>query len=314
MRPEAHELLVAALAGRDTPAQVEAFLRLQMAHLRRGPGGEGSESIPVPRLDLPPEGRRRAEERLERTLERAAALGAFLWTPWDPEYPSRLRTITGPPPVLFVQGDRTLALDRSVAVVGTRTPSRWGAAAAGETATRLAAAGWTVVSGLGVGIDRHAHAGALAAGGRTVAVLPGGLDRLEPPSHVPLAEAILRAGGLLLSEIAFGTPPTPASRIARDRIQSGIALATVVVETEVGGGTMHTARFALEQDRPLFVLVPPDATAFQSGGSLQLLYRDRTARPVQFPDGLAGLDRGLREILDGVGMGGRGTVRGSRRP
>jgi DNA processing protein len=296
MRPEIRELLLATFADTETPSKVEAFLRLQMERLRRREKGWGPDPAPAARLDLRGAARQRAEARLAEVLDRAEALGAFLLTPWEEDYPGRLRGIAGPPPVLFGRGDRRVGLTRSVAVVGTRTPTRWGARTADRIAAVFAERGWTVVSGLAVGLDRHVHEATLRCRGRTVAVLAGGLDRITPATHRMLADRIVEQGGLLVSEQGFGVEPSPASRIRRDRIQSGMSLATIVVETELGGGAMHTARFAVEQGRPLFVPVPSDTSGFQSRGALQLLYRDRFAKPLEVPAGLDSLERELAKL------------------
>lgn len=298
MIPEVFELLVASLAEGNTPTRLEAFLRLQMRDRRGGKPNLPGSSFPEPALDLSPEIRKRAEERAHREMERARTLGAFFLTPWDIDYPQRLRTITGPPPILYCRGDRACPRDRSVAIVGTQTPTRWGMDTAEKISGFLSGKGWTVVSGLAVGIDRHAHQAVVRSGGPTVAVLSGGLDRISPVSHQALAEGILATGGCLISELPFGTPPTAGSRVRRDRIQSGIALATILVESEIDGGAMHTARYTLDQGRHLVVLVPRDGSVFQSRGALKLLYGERRALPLEFPGDLEGFADGLERFLE----------------
>ena len=124
------------------------------------------------------------------------------------------------------------------------------------------------------------------------------MDRISPVSHQALAEGILATGGCLISELPFGTPPTAGSRVRRDRIQSGIALATILVESEIDGGAMHTARYTLDQGRHLVVLVPRDGSAFQSRGALKLLYGERRALPLEFPGDLEGFADGLERFLE----------------
>ena len=247
MNPEAYELLVASLAEGSSPTRLEAYLRLRMEHHRSRRQGRPPRTSPQVTLELPPEIRRRAEERAGREIDQAKSLGAFFLTPWNPQYPRRLGDINGPPPILYCRGEPGCSLERSVAVVGTLTPTRWGMETAEKISGFLAEKGWTVVSGLAIGIDRHAHEAALGSGATTVAVLGGGLDRISPASHQVLADRMIRAGGCLFSELPFGTPPTVASRVRRDRIQSGISLATVMVESDIDGGAMHTARYAGEQ-------------------------------------------------------------------
>lgn len=176
---------------------------------------------------------------------------------FDEQYPRLLSQISDPPPVIYVRGNlELLRNDRFIAVVGTREPSRFGESAATEITARVAASGWGVVSGLAVGIDTIAHRAALAHGAPTIAVLGNGLDRTYPKVNSELSEAILEAGGAILSELPFGAPPIPRNLIARDRLQSAMSAAVVVAQTGIKGGAMHTARFAVEQGRPLYCPVP----------------------------------------------------------
>lgn len=312
MRPEAIELLLATFAESRNPSQVEAFLRLQMDQLR-GRGEEADRSV-RPRLELDPGVRRRAEDRLRQAVARAESMNGFLITPWDESYPRRLRAITGPPPVLYCIGNGLSLLERSVALVGSLTPSRWGVETAIAIAGHLSRREWTIVSGLAVGIDRRVHQETIRCGGRTVAVLPGALDQVSPAAHRDLAGEILESGGLLVSELPFGTQPNPATRIRRDRIQSGICLATILVESELEGGAMHTARFALAQGRSLYASVPRDSSRFQSRGALKLLYEDRVAMPLEVPEGLTAFERDLASCLRREGKAGRGPFSDSPQP
>lgn len=176
---------------------------------------------------------------------------------FDDRYPSALSEITDPPPVLFAKGNiDLLSQPRKVAVVGTREPSIFGETAAKTLTAELGRAGWIIVSGLATGIDTFAHETALGVGAPTIAVLGNGLDRIYPKTNEGLANRILKNDGLLLSELPFGAPPIPRNLIARDRLQSGLAAAVVVAQTGIKGGTMHTARFAVEQGRPLFCPLP----------------------------------------------------------
>lgn len=181
-------------------------------------------------------------------------------TPTDPEYPSWLRRIQDRPPVVYVRGQ--LPPDRRcVACVGTRQPSTFGKLAAHGISRFLAAHGWSIVSGLAIGVDTLCHEGALEAGGHTVAVLANGLDSVYPRQNTALAERILAAGGALLSEQPHGTPALPKHLFRRNRIQSGMSAGTVVMQTDIVGGTMHTARYTLLQGRLLFAALPQGAHA-----------------------------------------------------
>jgi DNA processing protein len=181
--------------------------------------------------------------------------GVNVLTLADPGYPSRLRRVELPPPVLFVRGSiGGLDRARSVAVVGTRRPTAVGRATAGRIADAVAGLGSTVVSGLALGIDTAAHAAALRAGGTTVAVIGGGHDRLYPAANRGLADRIARGGGAVISEFHPGTVPSRGTFPRRNRIISGLADATIVVEAGARSGALTTAAWALEQGRGLFIV------------------------------------------------------------
>ncbi len=174
----------------------------------------------------------------------------------DEQYPTALLELADPPEMLWIRGELPDPA-RCVAVVGTRTPTAWGR----DTATAIARAaverGLAVVAGLSPGIDITAHRAVLAAGGRTVAVLGSGIDRPAPREHRRDAERIVGTGGALVSEQPPGTRRSPRRLAARDRIQTALSAATIVVQTGVDSGTMTTARHALEQGRVLAVVRPP---------------------------------------------------------
>lgn len=192
--------------------------------------------------------------------------------PGDADFPSRLAALADPPVRLEVLGDPAVLSRPSVAVVGSRSPSADGLAAAAALAEAAADRGLVVVSGLAPGCDTAAHAAAVAAGTPTVAVLPGGLDALEPGADADLAGRIVRDGGALITEYEPDDPPSPDRRLARDRLQSGLALGVVVAETESGGGAMHTARCAAAQGRALAVVLSTadGSRALLTGGATGL--------------------------------------------
>lgn len=167
-------------------------------------------------------------------------------------YPLRLKQIADPPPVLYYAG--TLepdADDRSLAVVGTRSPTEYGKRAAAALTRDLAANGLTIVSGLALGIDGIAHRSALEAGGRTIAVLAGGLDRIYPREHADLFRRIQQQGAVV-SEHPPGVRPHPSRFPRRNRLISGITMGTLVVEAGVKSGARWTVYQALEQNREVF--------------------------------------------------------------
>lgn len=189
----------------------------------------------------------------------------------DVDYPYWLRQISDRPAILHARG-QLLPGRRYVACVGTRQPSMFGQIAAREISKFLAARGWSVVSGLALGVDSLCHEAALEAGGHTVAILANGLDAVYPGQNRKLAERILSAGGALLSEQPLGTPALPRHLVARDRLQSGMSAATIVMQTDLIGGTMHTVRYAVLQGRPLIAPLPQGVHANEpkSRGTLAL--------------------------------------------
>ena len=165
----------------------------------------------------------------------------------SPDYPSLLRQITHPPPILYYRG-RWVNVPAAIAIVGSRRCTAYGRDIASRLAAELAQAGVAVISGMALGVDTAAHRGALEGGGRTVAVLGCGLDRCYPPSNAALMKAI-QESGTVLSEFPPGTLPLPQHFPQRNRIISGLALGTVVVEASQKSGALITASYALEQNR-----------------------------------------------------------------
>ena len=194
-----------------------------------------------------------------------------------PRFPPLLRAVHDPPVGLFLRGDadEELLARPSVAVVGARACSPYGAHVARMLGRELAAAGLVVVSGLARGIDAEAHRGALEAGGLTVAVLGCGVDRDYPASHRDLARRICERG-LVVSEYGPGVEPAPWRFPARNRIVAGLATATVVVEARERSGALITADFALEEGREVFA-VPGEITSALSAGANALLRQGATA-------------------------------------
>jgi DNA processing protein len=158
--------------------------------------------------------------------------------------------------------------------------------------------GWSIVSGLALGIDTQVHRAALGAGGHTIAVLGNGLDHIYPMANERLAEEIVAAGGALVSEKPPGIPVTPGSLVARDRIQTGLSAGVVVIQTDLQGGPMHGARFALSQGRPLFVPVPGGTHADHPKSRGLLALATMPARELAGLIGASGRYKRLLEELD----------------
>jgi len=196
------------------------------------------------------------EEAARAEIDRATRMGAAILTPDDGGFPPLLRDAADPPAVLFARGVPAPDDRLAVAVVGARRATHWGATFAFRLGRDLAAAGFTVTSGLARGIDAAAHRGALASGGRTIALLGSGLDRVYPGEHRRLAEAI--AGrGMVMTELPFGTPPLARHFPERNRLIAGMAWATVIVEAARGSGSLITASLALDGGRLVFAVPGP---------------------------------------------------------
>jgi DNA processing protein len=186
-------------------------------------------------------------------------------------YPRPLRKLGSAPPFLYILGSLPREWRTAIAVVGMREPDRASVDATASVVRALATEpACIVVSGLALGIDTAAHESALREGLRTVAVLGHGLDTVYPRENEGLAARILAEGGCLVSEVAVGRKVRRAQLIARDRIQSALSSAVVVMQTDIAGGTMHTARFAVLQGRPLFALEPLDRSSPDWAGNVFL--------------------------------------------
>ena len=197
-----------------------------------------------------------AHDAVDEQLRRAEQHDIALVAAWDERFPPLLRQIYDPPAFLWLRGTLTEADARAVAIVGTRRSSDYGRRMARDFAYELGQRGFTVVSGLAYGIDAAAHQGTLEAGGRTLAVLGSGADRIYPAKHKALAREI--AGhGAVLSEYPLGAAPDAPNFPRRNRIISGLSLGTLVVEAYEKGGALITARMAVEQNREVFALPSP---------------------------------------------------------
>lgn len=213
---------------------------------------------------------------LDRVMEKIAANDIRVMTWQDADYPRRLKEIDQSPPVLYIKGTINVEDDWAVAVVGTRRVTPYGRQVADEVGRFLAQNGVTVVSGLARGVDAIAHQAALQAGGRTIAVLGSGVDVIYPPEHRKLGAEIVKQGALV-SDFPVGTQPDGVNFPPRNRIISGLSLATVVVEAGEKSGALITAEFAVEQGRDVFA-VPGSILAAQSQGTNHLI--EQGARPL----------------------------------
>lgn len=214
----------------------------------------------------------------EEILSCSEKLGIKTLTYFDEQFPDCLRNAldengrSQPPIIIFYKGNVSLLSQQSIAIIGRRNPSDLAQKISFNLAKSVAEEGLCVVSGLAEGCDTYAHLGAMSAyKGKTVAILAHGLDMVYPKINTMLAQRIVDNQGLLISEYPLYTLPTKYSFVDRDRLQSALALATVVVETEVEGGSFHAARACLKANKRLFAIDSLGTPASCSAGSKELV-------------------------------------------
>ena len=211
----------------------------------------------------------REQVDLDKLWDQIEATGISVLIQQDENYPKRLKELDQPPPLLYTQGEIIPDDEWSVAIVGTRRVTAYGRQVAEAIAGSLARNGLTIISGLARGVDSIAHQAALNAGGRTIAVLGSGLDRIYPPENRRLAE-LIKASGALISEFSPSTPPEASNFPQRNRLISGLSLAVIVVEAGIKSGALITANFAADQGREVFA-VPGNITSPGSMGTNRLI-------------------------------------------
>ncbi len=225
--------------------------------------------------------RLKVEADIDVQFEKLSKLNASLITILDDDYPKCLKEIYDPPIYLFLRGTLTSQDSRSLALIGTRYPTDYGKSVANKFASAFARNGFTVISGLAVGIDSIAHRAALDAGGRTLAVLGSGIDIIYTDPHGKLYPRILE-NGAILSEEWLGTYPAAENFPKRNRIISGLSLGVVIVESDHKGGSMITAKYAIEQNRDVFAV--PGSIFSQKSNGTNALIRDCYAKLALSPD------------------------------
>jgi DNA processing protein len=237
--------LCALTEGRASP------LDIVTAHARRPPMGPGARAVPDWR-------------GVEADMAWLAVPGRHLITQSMPAYPMLLRQLSDPPPVLFVEGDAEILCAAQLAMVGSRRATPSGMETAHGLSAELARCGLVVTSGLALGVDGASHRGAMAGGGRTVAVTANGLDIVYPRSHRRLAREIAH-NGALVSEFSPGSAPLARHFPRRNRLISGLSLGVVVVEAAQRSGSLITARLAGEQGREVFAVPGPIQSPLSQG-------------------------------------------------
>ena len=269
-RGTVHRMLTLTLPEPATPEDLQAALQCTKAQYARTRIPKISEIAA-------------ARDSALRVMDESERRGIALLATTQPNFPDHLRSIPDPPVLLHVLGSLDWIPSRpAIAIVGTRSPSRSGLRWAMATARLLAKMGVPVISGLAEGCDTAAHRGSLRGNGVTIAVLAHGLDSLFPPSNRDLARKIVAAGGALVSEYAVGASTRRQQFVERDRLQSGLSDAVIVVETGVKGGTMHTVKACRAQARRLACLRPnPETHGLASTGGVQMLLDAGEALPLE---------------------------------
>lgn len=237
-----------------------------------------------------------AESELDKSLKLIEENDAVVVTYDDPVYPPRLKEIHDPPPLLYVKGTLLPSDANAVSIVGSRRATHYGKTVAGRLAGDMARMGITVVSGLAYGVDAAAHKGALAAGGRTFAVLGCGVDVVYPRANSKIYERI-PASGALISEFPMGCQPDAGLFPLRNRIISGLSLGTVVVEAPRKSGALITARHALEQNRE--VLAVPGNIFSPYGEGCHRLIKDGAKLVENVYDIISEIESGLEDLRIG---------------
>lgn len=197
-----------------------------------------------------------AQDAAYKQVAAAELHGARILSPLDPDYPCLLAQTKDDPFLLYVKGSMAKDPLKSVAIIGTREPTTTGVVIAQRVARTFTEQGWSIVSGLALGCDAIAHQATLDVGGHTVAVLAHGLQMISPSRHKGLAQAILDAGGALVSEYPFGQAVQAQQFVKRDRTQAGMAQGVVMIQSDVKGGSLHASRAALDYERWLAVPYP----------------------------------------------------------
>lgn len=198
-------------------------------------------------------------QALDKTIldiETAKRLNHKILSPLDKEYPKLLVGIPDQPPILFAHGAIDKLNTKSLAIIGTREPSKHGVITCERITKHFTHAGWSIVSGLALGLDTIAHKACLEVGGSTIAVLAHGLDKVSPKSNTALAELIVENNGVLITEYSYNSPTFASNFVERDKIQAGLSKAVIMIQSDVIGGSLHASRAILAYGRLLIIPYP----------------------------------------------------------
>ena len=227
---------------------------------------------------------------LDEELDRIALGGVHVYTRADEDYPEPFRNMEDAPLALYVCGTLQPGAERkTIAIVGSRRATVYGQKIAQHLAESAAYSGWTVISGLAFGIDAMAHKSCMNAGGTTIAVLGGGLMKIQPADHIPMARDIIAKGGAIITEFPMTYPPSRHSFPMRNRIISALSQGTIVVEAGLHSGALITASAALEQGKSVFA-VPGNVDSDMSSGCNQLIRSGEASLVTSFEDVLEAMD------------------------
>jgi len=218
-------------------------------------------------------------DEVDKVLEKTESTGASLVGLGDEFYPELLKHIYDPPVLLWVKGSKKALKNDGIAVIGTRRPGKYGLNQTKKWTGLLSKAGLCINSGLAYGVDAAAHKAAVQSGGKTVAVLGSGIDIIYPAKNSRIAREIVDAGGAVITEFKPGTQPDAVNFPERNRIVSGMSHGVLVVESGIKGGSMITARCALDQNREVFVI--PHLLDYPGGEGCNYLIRTGQGKLVQ---------------------------------
>lgn len=248
-----------------------ATLRRVVSHsLESAPIIELSRRIPaIAKAIAVPSAWELAQELAQKQCDAAEKADAYIISALDEGYPTLLSATKDDPYILFVKGTLFQTPEKSVAIIGTRQPTKHGEMITRRITDFFCGQHWSIVSGLALGCDGIAHRAAIEAGGHTVAVLAHGLQTVAPSQHRKLAEEILNSGGALVSEYRFGQGALPTQFVKRDRTQAGLSQGVVMIQSDLKGGSLHASRAALDYERWLAVPYPTAADAQANESKIQ---------------------------------------------
>lgn len=247
-------------------------------------------------------------EKVDRQIGKARKLGAFLVSSADPQYPELLKQIYDPPIVLWVKGNPDALQKPGVAVVGTRNPGKYGLQQTEKWCQKIVESGLGVNSGLAYGVDSKAHSTAVENDGNTVAVLGSGIDWIYPEKNRRLAASIAKNGGAVITEYPPGSKPDAGHFPERNRIVSGMSHGVLVIESGIKGGSMITARLALDQNREVFVV--PHQLDYLKGEGCNYLIKMGHGKLVQSIEDI--MEELAIDLVAGSGKQDRDASKGKR--